>query len=466
MKCRLDIPQKLWNELQAHLFPGDGDEHAAVLAASVVEVRGTLRLLARRLIKAIDGEDYIEGRHSYRTLKAQFITQRVIECRDERMAYLPIHCHPGRNSVAFSRIDMASHERGYPALLDILNGMPVGALVFAENAAAGDIWLPDGRRLQLDSVRIVGRPIRHLYASPRHARGESDDTYDRQVRLFGDVGQALLRHSRIGLIGAGGVGSIVAELLIRLGVGELVVVDPDRIERPNLNRIPFSTEADVDSTYKVDHVKRYAELAGNKTRVEAYAESIVKDDVARRLLDCDFIFLAADSNQARLVFNTLVHQYLIPGYQIGSKVSIDKATGDITDVFSVVRPVYPGETCLWCANLIDRSRLQEESLSEHERRANQYVDDPTIIAPSVITLNSIGASHAVNDFLFSYTGLMQGNGTSESNDIGTDALYVHPITSRFRYEEWPGEIDCPKCSIAGEQLGSGNLRDLPTALST
>jgi hypothetical protein len=46
--------------------------------------------------------------------------------------------------VGFSRVDLASHKRGYPALLDITNGEPVGALVFAQNAVAGSVWTRDG----------------------------------------------------------------------------------------------------------------------------------------------------------------------------------------------------------------------------------------------------------------------------------------------------------------------------------
>ena len=44
----------------------------------------------------------------------------------------------------FSTVDMDSHERGYPALLDIGKGVPVGALVFGRRAVAADIWMPDG----------------------------------------------------------------------------------------------------------------------------------------------------------------------------------------------------------------------------------------------------------------------------------------------------------------------------------
>jgi hypothetical protein len=45
------------------------------------------------------------------------------------------------------------HERGYPALLDVVGGLPVGALVIAQNAVAGDLRLGPGQRVQLDETR-------------------------------------------------------------------------------------------------------------------------------------------------------------------------------------------------------------------------------------------------------------------------------------------------------------------------
>ncbi len=51
-------------------------------------------------------------------------------------------------------------------------------------------------------------------------------------------------------------------------------------------------------------------------------------------------------------------------------------------------------------------RLQEEARTPDEARAQNYVDAPDVVDPSVITLNAIGASHAVNTMLLSVTGLL------------------------------------------------------------
>ena len=60
-----------------------------------------------------------------------------------------------RTQLASRRTDLESHERGYPTLLG-LTRLPVGALVLADRAVAGDIWLPDGSRRPLARTIVAG----------------------------------------------------------------------------------------------------------------------------------------------------------------------------------------------------------------------------------------------------------------------------------------------------------------------
>lgn len=470
----LRVPEDLMERLTGHLFPGDNDEHGAVIAAGMVETSRGVRLLARNVVLAADGVDYVPGKRGYRMLTATFVTDNILRCAADRLVYLAIHCHGGRNSVEFSGDDLASHERGYPALLDLADGMPVGALVFASNAIAGDIWLSDGRRVELEHAQVIGRPQHQLHPTPP-SRTAADPAYDRQARLFGDRGQEILRRQKVGVIGAGGAGSLIVEYLARLDVGHLVVVDPDRIDLSNLPRVVGSTRRDaiawLSASNRPPCLRQWGErLARHKTKIasrvarhanpdltiESVEADVAIDDIAQRLVDCDFMFLAADSMRARLVFNAIVHQYLIPGAQVGAKVTVDKKSGEVLDVFSVYRPVIPSSGCLWCNGLISPARLQEEALTESERREQRYIEDGTVRAPSVITLNAVTCAHAVDDYLFSVTGLL----ISGSSNAYRRFL---PREADFMLDEPRRDPNCTECGAGPKgRLGAGAGMRLPT----
>ena len=69
--------------------------------------------------------------------------------------------------------------------------------------------------------------------------------------------------------------------------------------------------------------------------------SVLDEPTARLLTDVDFLVLASDTIQSRRVFNAIVHQYLIPGVQIGAQVLVDQKTHRVGDIFVATRPVHP-----------------------------------------------------------------------------------------------------------------------------
>jgi len=422
----ITMDQRLFDVIYTHLFPGDHDEHGAVIAAGIVETERGTRLLAREAFLARDGVEYVPGTRGYRALTARFVAETSGYCESQNLCYLSVHCHGGRDTVEFSNDDLASHERGYPALLDITRGGPVGALVFAENAVAGEVWTPSGR-CRLDELVVLGNSIRRLYPGPRNGKVFTSSRYDRQSRLFGDVGQTILNGLKVGIIGLGGGGSLINQWLAHLGVGHIVALDFDRVDITNLPRIVGATQWDARSlltasrsqllqrigkrlaTHKVKVASRVAKRANPNIRYEAIVGDILDAETAARLRDADFIFLASDSIQSRLVFNALVQQYLIPGVQIGAKVPWDPRQKTITNVFAATRPVMPGpgHGCLECNDLIPPSKLREESLAPAERRRQRYMDDPEITEPSVIALNVLSAGQALSDFMLMFTGLFE-----------------------------------------------------------
>ena len=457
-----------------HLFPGDNREHGAVVVAGVHVLPNRVRLLVRGVVIAKDGVDHLVGPRGYLMLRAQFVHRHVSHARDERLVYLSVHNHGGSDRVEFSGADLASHERGYPTLLDLVKGMPLGALVFAPSAIAGDIWLPGEKRVRLAQATVIGQRRRVLRPAPLPAaKGVASAMYDRQVRLFGEAGQRIFANAKVGIIGLGGIGSQLAELLGRLGVGYFVLIDHDRADLTNLSRLIAARRSDVlisEATAKrfgllgplldrlrrrkVDLAARNIRRANPRARIERVFGSVADQEVAESLLDCDYIFLAADAMVARLIFNALVNQYLIPGIEVGARVVTDEETGAITDVFAASRPVLPGRGCLWCNSLINPFKLQAESTDPAQAKNQEYGTESP--APSVITLNALSAADAVNQFQFYMTGLA-------SEDAWGGYVRYRPLRRSVTRDEPRAEPECGECSRdSGSRFARGDNAMLPT----
>lgn len=199
-KCRLRIARPDFDVLRNHLFPGDWGEHGAVLLAGISVTAGDVTLYVREVYLAEEGTDYIEGNIGHRALTPKFIHRLITRARDERLVYLAVHNHGSDREVGFSSIDLESHERGYPALLQIARGMPVGALVLGRRSIQADLWMPDGSRRSLDCAIVIGSTIERLTPAPTKADA-TIGSYDRQIRMFGNAGQAKLADASVGVIG-------------------------------------------------------------------------------------------------------------------------------------------------------------------------------------------------------------------------------------------------------------------------
>ncbi|MCW3038783.1 MAG: UBA/ThiF-type binding protein [Solirubrobacterales bacterium] len=471
----LRVPQGVWEEMHAHLDPGDGDEHGGALLCGVAASSRGGRLLARCFIAAVDGIDYIPGTVGHRALTASFIRRATRTAAALGLGYVAVHNHGYGASVAFSPTDMASHERGYPALLDLLAGQPAGALVVAggpRGVAAGDLWHADGTRTDLRDVTVIGGNIRSITDGRRRPTLPAlSPVDDRSTRLLGASGLAQLRAARIAVIGCGGAGLLAVEYLARLGVGHLLLVDPDVVDETNLPRLTGARRLDAlpwlrrdgrpgwlqdlgvrMATPKVRLARRVARRASSVTTVTTIQADVTEREVAQALTECDFIVLAADTADARHLVNAVVQQYLVPAVQVGVKATVDE-TGALTDAFATARPIGPGHGCLWCQGLVTSATLAAQLQPQERRAAAHYGTGDA--APAVITLNAIAVGVATSYVMLALAGRLE--------DGDHPAFRFHPQAPKPKLSVPRRDRSCPQCSDTEPQsrLGRGDAMDLP-----
>jgi tRNA A37 threonylcarbamoyladenosine dehydratase len=95
--------------------------------------------------------------------------------------------------------------------------------------------------------------------------------FSRTELIFGNEGMRKLGNSRVAVFGIGGVGGYTVEALVRSGIGEIDLIDDDKICLTNINRQIYATSKTVGK-YKVDVAKERIEEINPDCKVNIYKE--------------------------------------------------------------------------------------------------------------------------------------------------------------------------------------------------
>lgn len=146
--------------------------------------------------------------------------------------------------------------------------------------------------------------------------------YHRQILLpgFGQDGQHRLQQSTAFVLGCGALGSLVAELLARAGVGRLVLVDRDYVELTNLQRQVLYDERDVaDAIPKAEAARRRLGRVNSGIVIEAIVDDLNAGNIERYAADVDVVVDGLDNFEGRYLANDFAVKHGIP-YVYGGAV--------------------------------------------------------------------------------------------------------------------------------------------------
>ena len=136
----------------------------------------------------------------------------------------------------------------------------------------------------------------------------------RYLRNIGTIsldGQIKLLQSTVAVVGAGGLGGTVIELLARQGIGHLIVVDNDRFKEQNLNRQIMSTEGNLGK-YKVTVAAKRVKEINSATAVTTFRERLTGDNAQSLLTGARVVVDGLDNLSSRLVVEQACRQLAIP----------------------------------------------------------------------------------------------------------------------------------------------------------
>lgn len=381
---------------------------------------------------------------SQASLDPEFIVPIVRQARDRELSVIFSHTHPGPSASAprFSPID----DEGEKHLASFLERRAPGtdhyALVLGPGGCTARVLGTDSP-VEVQEVRETVRLLR----GPDTTEASGAE-WDRQVRAFGALGQARLRQLRVAIVGCGGTGSVVAQQLAHLGVGHLLLVDPDTIENSNLNRVVGASIGDVGCA-KVAVTAAMITRTGLGTEVTTVQGDVRDRLVAERLTTVDAIISCTDSHSSRMVINQLAYQYVIPAFDVG--VAIGAEAGTVNYIAGRAQMLAPGLACLVCSNTIDGIQVRRELQSEAERARDPYIVGHSEPQPAVISINSTLSSLLVTMFLSAFAGI----------PAAARLQLYDGVQGRVRTAHQKPVPGCIVCSPSGA-LAKAKLWPLPT----
>ncbi len=418
MNDRLVLGQDLWVALRRHLQRDQNEHLAFILAGQAEAADGSIALLATDLILVDDSDLEDEGHHVGLALGLDALIRVMNDAKRRGLVLIEAHNHPlSHRGVRFSMTDIRGQEEFHSYLRDVYGDIAYAAIVLGDDSVDGAVWTgKDGSR-PINIVRILGDnwlTISTTSASGskkgrRAPRSSSMRLYERQVLALGERGQQTLEELHVGIVGLGGLGSIVAQQLAHLGVRRFTLVDFDVVEGSNLNRLVGARRSDVGRK-KVDVAARVISGIAQGTKVTVVRGNVRDAEALDRLKSVDVIFGCVDSDSGRLILNELALVYLIPYIDTG--VGIHVTDERIADAGGRVIVWTPGRPCLLCASEVDVRVAAEELETEEQRqfrRERGYLTGHYLPDPSVISLNGTAASLAVTEFLCLVTGLRSSN---------------------------------------------------------
>jgi hypothetical protein len=402
MSATLVLPQELARSLSAAALTPL--ETAGVLLVSIIGDRDSdIRLLGRSMHWVHDSA-YRQREQASLSISSHGYVPALAQAELLGATPLWVHTHPGLDGLPLSSEDddvvdqqlsdvfrTRAHTRYYGSL--ILSPRPHGF------AFSGFLELESGRRIRLRRLWLVGDRLQ-LSRSFDSSLPRLQPHFDRNVRAFGGAIQQTLSDIRVAVVGCGGTGSVVAEQLVRLGVRQFTLIDPDKLSESNVTRVYGSTPSAVGRP-KVDVLAEHLGRIAPAAQLDPVRSMINAQDAARRLTTCDAIFGCTDDNAGRLVLSRAATYLLTPVIDSGVVLTSDHG-GHLTGIDGRVTVLVPGQACLVCRGRIDLARASAEVLTPDERVRREdegYAPALGRIEPAVVAFTTAVGAAAVGEFL-------------------------------------------------------------------
>ena len=457
----LTLQEAHWTLLKQLLHREDGQEAAAYVLYGEAHIhsdpwdRQQRRRLTSYEVVPIPEEEQISASDVHVTWSTASFVKLLKRAQADKLILGIVHSHP-HGFAEFSEQD----DQNEQLLLQLAqnrngNDTPLVSLLFAgETQVCARLWIDKGFSVTASVVRVVGK---HLASHWRDELSNVSEIFDRQSLAFGRGLTQQLQKLKVGVVGCGGTGSATAMLLARLGVGQVLLIDEDRVEATNLNRLHGAKRSDADAMRAKVHVlaREITEMSIG-TRVFAMQSWVGATECQEALKACDVIFGCTDDHDGRLLLNRFAYFYLTSVIDMGLAIA-PNPLGGFRDMSGRVTVLAPGSSCLLCRGIIDPIIAREESLKrthpeQYERQKREaYIRGGDNPAPAVVTFTTSLACMAIDELIQGMTGFRDDDGW----------LWNHTRRYDRLEDRRPGATHNQDCPVCAESLYLGRADVMP-----
>src|ERR1051326_2063473 len=244
------------------------------------------------------------------------------------------------------------------------------------------------------------------------------ERYSRQMRFYGvgEEGQRRLLDSHVTLGGCGALGTVLANALVRAGVGHLRLIDRDFIETSNLQRQVLFDEHDVaENLPKAEAAARKLSAINSSVHVEPVVADIDRTNIEELVRDADLVLDGTDNFEIRYLINDVAVKLGKPWIYGGSIGSHGQTM-----------TILPSETpCLRC--------VFEAAPAPGEAGTCETAG---VLSPIVNIVSSFQATEAFKIL------------TGRRQQINRELVYIdvwENVNRRIKIAPLLGKVDCPCC---------------------
>lgn len=460
MRYSVALTETVNQQMLDHLIRSDGQEDLCFALWNPSYGADRVTALIESAVFPSDGDRKV---HDNASFNHQYVDRVINEALTRGCGIAFLHSHPASGWQNMSPDDVAAEKLLAPTIMGATGlpivGLTVGAHDGAWSARFWDKIAPGQyQRKWCETVRVVGSGLKVHYCHHRLPPPKHAVTQIRTVSAWGAQAQEDLARLRIGVVGLGSVGSIVAEALARIGIAHIKLIDFDTFKEHNLDRTLNAYRDDIgknlSKVFIAERALRKCATAEGFS-VERHEYSVCEEDGYRHALDCDVLFSCVDRPWARSVLNFLAYAHLIPvidGGILASRTQKHKLRG--ADWKAHVAG--PDNRCLLCLKQYDPGLVAADKLGD--------LDDPSY-------LESLPDNHPakVNENVFAFS-----LGLASLEVAQFIMLAIHPLglspcpqnyhlaTGQIDIGTYSCDADCsfPKLVASGEREHPGTGRHI------